>query len=102
MLPCGLSYARALTKAGFWRSTRVRRVDRGQLQTPEFTNVSGILERSGTMLGASATNCLERGESGVLVGLVKDDIVTTSLAEVVSHNKTLDPHLLELARILAT
>lgn len=53
-------------------------------------------------LGAAATNCLGRGEAGVLVGLVKDDIVTTPLAEVVSHKKSLDPQLLELAQVLAT
>ncbi len=77
------------------RATTLGHVQRGG--TP------GAFDRNlASRLGAAATNCLERGEVGVLVGLVKDDIATTTLAEVVSHKKTLDPRLLELARVLAT
>ena len=54
-----------------------------------------------TRLGAGATACLARGESGVLVGLVRGQIATTPLAEVVSTKRPLEPELLELARVLA-
>jgi 6-phosphofructokinase 1 len=54
-----------------------------------------------TRLGAAATERLARGESGILVGLRKGDIVGTPLTEVVTHQKSLDPELLELAKVLA-
>jgi len=54
-----------------------------------------------TRLGAAATDCLERGESGVLVGLIKGDIVTTPLEVVATSKKPLDLSLLNLARVLA-
>jgi 6-phosphofructokinase 1 len=55
----------------------------------------------GTRLGAAATDCLARGESGVLVGVLKDKTSATPLAEVVTNKKPLDPRLLELERVLA-
>ena len=55
----------------------------------------------GTRLGAAATHCLADGRFGVLVGVHKDEICVTPLAEVVTQKKKLDPHLLELERILA-
>jgi 6-phosphofructokinase 1 len=55
----------------------------------------------GTRLGAAAVECVARGEHGVLVGLVKGEILSTPLAEVVATPKRLDPSLLALARILA-
>lgn len=62
----------------------------------------GVFDRLlATRLGAGATDCLARGETGVLVGLIKDEIVATPLAEVVSTKKGLDLSLLKLARILA-
>ena len=54
-----------------------------------------------TRLGAGATDALERGEHGVLVGIRKDEVVTTPLAEVVGTKKALDLRLLELSRVLA-
>jgi 6-phosphofructokinase 1 len=51
-------------------------------------------------LGAAATDSLLRGEFGVLVGLIKSEIKTTPLSEVVTHKKQLDPKLIELAKIL--
>ena len=54
-----------------------------------------------TRLGAAATDCLAHGKFGVLVGLHRDGIKTIPLAEVVTKHKTVDPHLLELERILA-
>jgi 6-phosphofructokinase 1 len=53
-----------------------------------------------TRLGAGAVDALARGEHGVLVGLIKDEISTTPLAEVVTSKKSLDLRLLELARVL--
>ena len=54
----------------------------------------------GTRMGAVATDCLAQGKHGVLVGLLKGEYATTSLAEVVAHKKQLDLRLLDLARAL--
>ena len=54
-----------------------------------------------TRLGAAAAERLSDGEHGVLVGLVKSEVRSTPLADVVSGKKPLDKHLLELARVLA-
>jgi 6-phosphofructokinase 1 len=52
-------------------------------------------------LGAAATDCLARGQDGVLVGLIKDDITTTPLKIVTTSKKPLDLSLLNLAQVLA-
>jgi len=54
----------------------------------------------GTRMGAAATECLARGEHGVLVGLSKGEMASTPLEEVVAGKKRLDLRLLELARAL--
>ena len=54
-----------------------------------------------TRLGAGATQCIARGEHGVLVGQSQGTIATTPLAEVVASCKPLDTSLFELARVLA-
>jgi len=51
-------------------------------------------------LGAAATEVLERGESGVLVGLIKGEVKTTPLEEVVNHKKPIDLSLFDLAKVL--
>jgi 6-phosphofructokinase 1 len=62
----------------------------------------GVFDRLlGTRMGAAATECIARGEFGVLVGLTKDEIRTTPLGEIVGKRKPLDPQLLSLAKILA-
>ena len=62
----------------------------------------GVFDRLlATRLGAAATECLARGETGVLVGLLKGEIATTRLSEIVGKRKTLDPRLLKLAPVLA-
>lgn len=54
-----------------------------------------------TRLSAGAVDALVRGQSGVLVGLLRGRISTTPLAEVANVKKPLDLSLLELARVLA-
>ncbi|KPL25297.1 MAG: 6-phosphofructokinase [Anaerolineae bacterium SM23_84] len=54
-----------------------------------------------TRLGAAATEHLARGEQGLLMGLIKGEIVGTPLEEVVSNKKELELELLELAGVLA-
>ena len=54
----------------------------------------------GTRLGAAAADCLAQGKFGVLVGVHRDGVKTTPLAEIVGKHKPLDPHLLELERVL--
>lgn len=54
-----------------------------------------------TRLGAAAVGRLAGGEKGVLVGLLRGQIATTPLSEVVANKKPLDLSLLELARVLA-
>ena len=76
------------------RTTRLGYVQRG--------GAPGSFDRLlGTLLGAAATECLARGEHGVLVGYLKGGIATTPLAEVVANRKPLDLGLLEMARVLA-
>ncbi len=54
-----------------------------------------------TRMGTTATECLSRGEHGVLVGLLKGEIATTPLDVVASNKRPLDLRLLEWARVLA-
>jgi 6-phosphofructokinase 1 len=54
-----------------------------------------------TRLGAAATEHLARGEQGLLMGLIKGEIVGTPLEEVVSNKRELELELLELAGVLA-
>jgi len=55
----------------------------------------------GTRFGSAAIDCLDRGEHGVLIGLLKGNIATTPLSEVVSKQKPLDLSLWKMAQILA-
>jgi 6-phosphofructokinase 1 len=54
-----------------------------------------------TRMGAAATECVAHNEDGVLIGLIQGKITATPLAEIVGKKKSLDPHLLNLAGILA-
>jgi 6-phosphofructokinase 1 len=63
---------------------------------------SGAFDRLlATRLGAAAVQALARGEHGVLAGLVRGEVGTTPLAEVVTHRKEIDLELLELARVMS-
>jgi 6-phosphofructokinase 1 len=53
-----------------------------------------------TRLGAAAVETLAK-EQGVLVGMVKGDIVTTPLEQITGRTRPADSRLLELARMLA-
>jgi 6-phosphofructokinase 1 len=54
-----------------------------------------------TRLGAAAADCLAEGGSGMLVGVVRGDIVRTPLAEIAGRTRHADIKLLEMARVLA-
>src|SRR5688500_663124 len=54
-----------------------------------------------TRLGAAAVDALADGQHGVLVGIVKNDIVYTPLAEITGRTRPADASLLELARVMA-
>ncbi|WP_243374888.1 ATP-dependent 6-phosphofructokinase [Geotalea sp. SG265] len=56
----------------------------------------------GTQLGAAATEAMEKGNKGVLMGTIKGEIAATPLDVVVNNKKDLDLRLLELAKVLAT
>ncbi len=74
--------------------------------------VLGYIQRGGhpsardrivaSRLGAGAVQALARGTVGVMAGLHAEQVVFTSLADVVSHRRTLDFSLLELVKTLAT
>ncbi|MCL4560230.1 MAG: 6-phosphofructokinase [Chloroflexi bacterium] len=51
-------------------------------------------------LGAGAVDQLEKGEAGVLMGLLHGEVSPTSLEEVVNNKKKIDLRLFELANIL--
>jgi 6-phosphofructokinase 1 len=51
-------------------------------------------------LGAAAIEQFEKGETGVLVGLIKGEIKATPLEEVAANKKALDPKMIELQKIL--
>lgn len=77
------------------RTTIIGHVQRG--------GVPGAFDRLlASRLGAAATECIDRGTFGVLTGQIKDEITLTPLSTVVTHKKALDPHLLDLARVLAS
>ncbi|HEY0940919.1 MAG TPA: ATP-dependent 6-phosphofructokinase [Steroidobacter sp.] len=77
------------------RMTRLGHVQRG--------GVPGAFDRIlASRLGAAAIELIGHGQSGCLVGLCRGEVVHTPLSEVARNSKSLDPHLLELARALAT
>ena len=51
-------------------------------------------------LGGGAVQAIKRGESGVLVGMVKGRVSTTPYSEVVGKTKGIDPELFALAKTL--
>ena len=55
----------------------------------------------GTRLGSSAVEEMLKGNTGVLVGTSKGEIITTPLADIVNKQKALDPWFLEAADMLA-
>ncbi|PKN98204.1 MAG: 6-phosphofructokinase [Chloroflexi bacterium HGW-Chloroflexi-4] len=54
----------------------------------------------GSRLGAAAVEQMAKGNYGVLVGEIKDEIATTPLEEVVNNPKELDRSLIDLAKVL--
>jgi len=75
------------------RSTTLGHVQRGGAPTAYDRLLA-------TRLGAGAVNALDRGEHGVLVGMIRSQVSTTPLDEVQGKQKPIDPELFELARIL--
>ncbi len=63
-------------------------------------NPSAIDRILASKLGAAATDQLEKGEFGVLMGEIKGEIVATPLEEVINHPKELDRSLIQLAKTL--
>jgi len=54
-----------------------------------------------TRLGDAAVECLARGESSVLVGILCGEIASTPLGEVAGRTRPAKAELLELARVMA-
>jgi 6-phosphofructokinase 1 len=62
----------------------------------------GVFDRLlATRMGAAATEAIAAAQFGTLVGMTSGEIKITPLAKIVGKRKSLDPHLLKLARILA-
>lgn len=75
------------------RTTQLGHVQRG--------GAPGAFDRLlATRLGAAATRALEQGQSGLLMGLLKGEIIGTPYSEVIGVKKPLDLSLLDLARAL--
>lgn len=76
------------------RATKLGHIQRG--------GAPGAFDRLlATRFGAAATRALEEGETGVLVGLNKNEITRTPLSICVASKKAIDMKLLELAKELA-
>jgi 6-phosphofructokinase 1 len=54
-----------------------------------------------TRLAAASVDCLERGEQGKLVGLIRGEVRTTPLEDIVGKSKAIDLNLLKLQKVLA-
>jgi 6-phosphofructokinase 1 len=76
------------------RVTRLGHVVRGGVPTAADRVLA-------TRLGAAAIDRLAHGGRDVLLGLVKNEITATPLAEIAGKTKSIDLALLELARVLA-
>jgi 6-phosphofructokinase 1 len=76
------------------RVTRLGHVVRGGIPTAADRVLA-------TRLGAAAIDTLASGKHGVLVGMVKGEVVTTPLVEVAGKMRPADAALLELARVMA-
>ena len=63
-------------------------------------NPSAIDRILASKLGAAATDQLEKGEFGMLMGEIRGEIVATPLEEVINHPKELDRSLIQLAKTL--
>jgi len=88
-------YAARRAEIGFeLRVTRLGHVVRG--------GAPGAADRVlATRLGAAAIETLAAGTQGVLVGIVKNDVIATPLAEIAGRTRPADASLLELARVMA-
>jgi 6-phosphofructokinase 1 len=88
-------YGRHRDSIGFdLRITRLGHVVRG--------GAPGAADRIlATRLGAAAVDALAEGRHGVLVGIVRNEIVRTPLAEIAGRTRPADAALLELARTMA-
>jgi 6-phosphofructokinase 1 len=75
------------------RSTILGHVQRGG-------NPSAFDRILASRLGAAAVEQIDKGETGVLVGLIKSEISPTPLEEAVNTKKGIDPRLLQLAQVL--
>ncbi len=74
---------------------------RGRVDLDEDGDRASLTARSARRMGAAAVDCLANGEYGVLVGLVKGELASTPLTEVVGTSKRPDPSLLRLAETLS-
>lgn len=86
-----------------------------RVEFPEFdvkVTVLGHTQRGGapscsdrvmaTRMGVKAIECLMLGRSNVMVGIVNNHIVTTSLQDAVKQHPGLNPELLNVAQIAST
>lgn len=88
-------FARHQERLGFeLRITTLGHVQRG--------GAPGAFDRIlATRLGAAAADYLDKGEHGIMAGLIGGQVTATPLSEVASRKKPLDLDLLKLARVLA-
>jgi 6-phosphofructokinase 1 len=88
-------YAKEREAIGFeLRVTRLGHVVRGGIPSASDRILA-------TRLGAAAIDALAGGKHGVLVGIVRNDVVTTPITEIAGRTRPADATLLELARVMA-
>jgi 6-phosphofructokinase 1 len=91
---CDYFHEHNLLRGFEFRSTVLGYVQRGAVPTCQDRLLA-------TRLGAEAAKRIVAGETGVLVGIRKGEIVTTALDEVVTGKKPLDPWYVQAADVLA-
>lgn len=87
------------------------RLDESDVGFKTRVTILGHIQRGGsptafdrllaTRMGVHAVNALLDGESGVMIGLQQDKLVSVPLEEVVKQHRAVKPEYFEMARVLA-
>ena len=87
------------------------RLDESDVGFKTRVTILGHIQRGGsptafdrllaTRMGVRAVDALLEGETGVMIGLQQDQLVSVPLEEVVKQHRAVKPEYFEMARVLA-